>query len=89
MFIDAGVQAILPDAVLLAVATAQPASSADLAECVHVNLSQLDSSKAPQDIVTKDVELCLQQHAEQVSHCIPLGVHISQMAKLYAVFMMN
>lgn len=63
---DEGVQAILPDAVLLAVATAQPASSADLVECVHDNFSQLDGSKAPQDIVTKDVESRLQQHAEQI-----------------------
>ena len=67
---DAGVQAILPDAVLLAVATAQPDSSDNLIGCIWDNLSKLDSSKDSEDIMTKDVESRLQQHAEQVSHSV-------------------
>ena len=65
----AGLQAILPDALLMAVAAARPSSSSALVEHANKALKKLNRETLQQDTFTalpQDVPACLCQQSEQV-----------------------
>ena len=66
-----GVQAVLPDAVLLAVATARPESSSELISSTHHQLSGMNVGNGPEHEMPKGACARLQSHAEEVCQMLP------------------